>query len=195
MNIHTIGSTTVYRREIEHDVPFSGECAPSRDREKYTVDVMLKEIFGRNVALEHDSNGAPRLVQLDASDTIPLPFVSISHSSREVVIAVDDDVPIGIDIEHWRNSLMKVASRFLTPVQAELYGSSRLLLRAWVMKEAIFKAALPPAGKTLMEMPLPSSTDGGHVTVFGDDIPAVNLDVRVVDESSNTCIALARRLI
>ncbi len=191
MNTIIIGSTTIYRADLRQDVG-DGEGALSRRREQETVGAMLLEIFGPRVILEHDSDGAPRLAYTDTTDELPLPFISISHSCREVVIAVDDDTPVGVDIEHWRNSLMKVASRFLTPPQAELYNSSQLLLRAWAAKEAIFKAVPTVHGTTLIDMPLPLSTTGGTVSVGLAGQPAADVDVHIVESSANTCIVLAR---
>lgn len=191
MTTTILGSTTIFRTPIETDIEIDDHSAPSRQREIATVRKVIREVFGERVALEHTSDGEPRLVHTD-NDPLPLPFISISHSAREVVVAVDDDCRVGVDIEHWRNSLMKVASRFLTPSQAELYNSSRLLLRAWAAKEAIFKATPATAGMTLIDMPLPLATNGGRVEVETSDDATVEIDVHIIDDSANTCLVLAR---
>ena len=89
----------------------------------------------------HLPSGAPVICGADRLATI-----SISHSRR----------PIGVDTEaaNRTRQLLRVAPRFLAPSQQCWATDPDLLLRAWTIKEAIYKAAAI-AGWPLTEIPLP----------------------------------------
>ena len=181
MTTTVIDSTTIYRTRLDRFVPDEGEGAESRRREHAAEAAIIREFFGPRVRLEHDANGAPRLV---SDDDLPLPNISISHSRTEIVIAVDDDLPIGVDIENWRNQLMRVASRVMTPEESELYNSAHAYLRAWTIKEALFKAA----GKddmTMIDCHLPLGGETGYVE-------GVPYSITLVEDTPQTVLALAR---
>lgn len=192
MKITTVKDTTLYRRSLDDfDAadPAAGDVrAAARRREMAAARAMIAEIFGDNVMLTHDAAGAPSLEYRHADESpLPLPYVSVSHSRSEIVIALNDETPVGVDVEEWRNSLMKVKSRFLTEAESEVYNSSRLLLRAWAMKEALFKAALEP-GITLIDCALPLG-ESGRAMVAGR-----RFDVQVARETPTSCIAVATPL-
>ena len=184
---YTVDNTNVYRAELmeEQSIPtaFAKIKAPSRRRETATVDAIIKQVFGATAFIDHAPDGSPRLKGVENP-----PFISVSHSGRFAVIATNQDTPIGIDIEHWRNSLMKIASRFLTAEQSSIYNSSRRLLSAWAMKEAIFKVANTIPGRTLIDMPLPISFESAEVIVDNNTIRLI-----LLESSPETCLALAIR--
>lgn len=188
MKTTVIKSTTVYRRRLEDFTPAetTGDGSPGRRREIAAEQAMIAEIFGPSVTLTHDTLGRPALAYSTPAspDDLPLPNISIAHSATEIAIAVNDDCPIGIDIENWRNSLMKVASRFLTPAESELYNSSHMLLRAWTIKEAVYKAALTP-GLALASIALPM----GNLAYAHAD--GRKFAITMIDDSAATCLALA----
>jgi len=119
------------------------------------VAALLREAFGNDApVVSHTPAGAPVLEECNCS-------VSISHCAGAVVLALDaDGRQVGIDAEcRCRGEqLRRVAHKFLAPCQMETWGvSTESLLRAWTIKEAIYKAALTP-GLALCDIPLPSST-------------------------------------
>lgn len=179
---YTVGPATVYRAEFVDDeaVP-PGPEALSRRRERATVNMIVSEIFGPDASVEHAPDGSPRIAGIHNP-----PFISISHSARYAVIAACPTARVGIDIEHWRNSLMKVASRFLTPAEAEVYNSGRLLLSAWAIKEALYKVAETRPGRTLIDMPLPAGAGVERVVI--DNRP---VKIILIESTADTCMALA----
>ena len=63
---------------------------------------------------------------------------------------------------------MRVAPRVLSESEMAVYGvSSDLLLRAWTMKEALYKAALTPGLDFRRDIMLPSHPASTAATVAG----------------------------
>lgn len=129
-----------------------GEGTTRRQRESAAVARTVGALTGENAAIGHTSDGAPFL-----TNDPELP-ISISHSRNHVAVALGGVHAIGIDIEEWRPNLLKVAPRFLTPGQLGEWSSPQQLLRAWTIKEAVYKA-LSAAGcnpaPSLLPLPLP----------------------------------------
>lgn len=189
MKIRSIDATTVYRRSLSEplpaDIPEADLAAvegvhPARRLEILHARAMIRDIFGPDAVIGHDDWGAPVIAGIDEP-----PFVSITHSRTEIAIAVNPVVSVGIDIENWRSALIRIADRFLSPAEMETCRSARSLLRAWAVKEALYKArrrgGLPYAsGYTL---PL---TPGGQATVEGRPF---RIDLLV--DTPSTCMALA----
>lgn len=105
----------------------------------------------------HSPSGAPFLSGVDSP-----PAISITHSRDLVAVAVAPvGCHVGIDAENTGRDrqLRRVAPRFLSPHQRPLWGATpESLLRAWTIKEALYKAALIP-GLPLEEIPLPGSSE------------------------------------
>ena len=83
--------------------------------------------------------------------------IPIKHSRTTLLLAVSrSGRPIGVDTEaaNRTRQLLRVAPRFLAPSQQCWATDPDLLLRAWTIKEAIYKAAAI-AGWPLTEIPLP----------------------------------------
>lgn len=100
----------------------------------------------------HLPSGAPVICGADRLATI-----SISHSRTTLLLAVSrSGCPIGVDTEaaDRTRQLLRVAPRFLAPSQQCWATDPDLLLRAWTIKEALYKAAAI-AGWPLTEIPLP----------------------------------------
>ncbi len=187
MKVYEIDATTIYRCPIVTGAYNGGGqsevASPRRVAEVAAVTAMLCEIFGESAYLNHDEYGAPVL-----SGVISPPFLSISHSAREVVVAVNPVARIGVDVEHWRSQLMRVASRFLSEGEAGMCRSSHDLLRAWTVKEALYKAYRKGSLPLADGCPLPPHP--GATTMVGGGEYRVDM---VVDTPS-TCIALATSL-
>lgn len=106
----------------------------SRQTEIITVHQLLAEMLGPDITLCHNSDGSPYIENSNIN-------ISISHCKGMVAIATHPDLKIGLDIERWRDTLQRVKSKFLSDEEAKLYNTPQLLLTAWTIKEAVYKAA------------------------------------------------------
>lgn len=122
-----IGTTLLAWMPIVDD-----EALSRRDRETMAVHQILRHIGFDPETLAHDENGAPKM---------PGTHISISHSRRLAVVAVDPERPVGIDAEEWRAALHRVAPRYLSSTELATFTAQRALLRAWTIKEAVYKIA------------------------------------------------------
>lgn len=118
---------------LEGDTSFAELQNGARRREKQLTMLLLRRLAGDDVVLRHDPDGAPLPVG-------PERFVSISHSGHEVAVTVSPSPRTGVDVESPREALRRVSRRFLTPREQEYYNDLGRLLRAWVIKEAVYKA-------------------------------------------------------
>lgn len=123
-------TTTIYARQLRT------ECRqPAREAEREAVDILVAEVFGNSATLIHTPDGAPHISGFDG-------WISISHGAGMATLAVDRTRPVGIDVEAPRAQLQRIARRFMSPKEYEVYGGSLpMMLRAWTAKEAVFKAA------------------------------------------------------
>lgn len=135
------------------------EADPGRtrtEREHAAVGAIIARFFGAEAIVGHRDTGAPYLV---GREDISL---TVSHSRDYAAVAFSTRRTIGVDIEQWREQLLRVAPRVLSESEMAVYGvSSNLLLRAWTMKEALYKAALTPGldfRRDIMLPPHPAST-------------------------------------
>ncbi len=121
------------------------------EREVSAVMKLLRHAFGADavICLTHSDSGAPRMT-VDGETW----NISISHSRERACIALDRHHKIGIDLEEWRDQLLKVRSKYLTPDEDVEWGVSHdKLLQAWMAKEAAFKA-MEPKGISLLSISL-----------------------------------------
>lgn len=120
--------------------------APTRREAELAAERLL--LPGLRVA--HTPAGAPVL----ADD--PARHISISHSRTHLAVALSTAGPVGIDIETPRPQLQRVAPRVLSAAELEAYGAEPDgLLRAWTLKEALYKAALTPGLDLRRDVRLP----------------------------------------
>ncbi len=130
MSIEQIGSTLIGLTKIPAGAPLQ-----RRQRERTAVAMVLAQIAPECV-LSHNSDGAPILASERGSLNI-----SISHSQRLAAVAIDPQRTIGIDAEEWRPALDRVKTRFLTNGELGWVDTPEALLKAWTVKEAVYKAA------------------------------------------------------
>lgn len=107
-----------------------------RQREWAAERLLLCQAFGQPVKLVHTEQGAP---MVDGSDV----NVSISHTSRLVVLACDDLNVIGVDAEQAdRVQVLRVRDKFLNAAEQEFIAPDDLAAHiiAWTAKEAVIKA-------------------------------------------------------
>lgn len=141
------------------------EADPGRtrtEREHAAVGDIIARFFGVDARIGHRDTGAPYLV---GREDISL---TVSHSRDYAAIAFSTRRTIGVDIEQWREQLMRVAPRVLSESEMAVYSvSSDLLLHAWTMKEALYKAALTPGLDFRRDIMLPSHPASTAATVAG----------------------------
>lgn len=73
-------------------------------------------------------------------------FCSLSHSQRYAVSAIGE-MPIGVDIEVYREQIVNIAAKFVHPnEQSSIIAENQIagLTRLWTAKEAIYKAMHHP---------------------------------------------------
>lgn len=141
------------------------EADPDRtrtEREHAAVGDIIARFFGADARVGHRDSGAPYLV---GREDISL---SVSHSRDYAAVAFSSERTVGVDIEQWREQLLRVAPRVLSESEMAVYGvSSDLLLRAWTMQEALYKAALTPGLDFRRDITLPSNPASTAATVTG----------------------------
>lgn len=145
---YDFGDITVYIAPVER---LSSE---SRSRaERRITDAVIRHALGDSVRVDRHPSGAPYLIGSDL-------FVSLSHSRRYVAVALSATGPVGIDVEEYRPQLDRVAPRILSDAELAVYADSEAgLLRAWTLKEALYKAALTPGLDFRQDIVLPSVAD------------------------------------
>lgn len=81
--------------------------------------------------------------------------ISVTHCRSLAAMALSHISEIGIDAEVWRPQLHRVAHKYLAPSELSKWATTpRLLLLAWTIKEAVYKAARTP-GLPLHSITLP----------------------------------------
>lgn len=107
-----------------------------RQRERAAERLLLSHALGRPVTLIHTEQGAPVVEDSDVN-------ISISHTPRLVVLAIDPKVIIGVDAEQAdRAQVLRVRDKFLNTTEKQFIHPDDLTAHviAWTAKEAIIKA-------------------------------------------------------
>lgn len=184
----------VYATPLQRSLTTGGR---RRVAELAAVKSLLREAFPTfpDARIAHAASGAPYLI-FSGKAPAEIPAISISHSRDLAVLAVaPEGTRIGVDAETGdrANQLLRVAPRFLSQQQMPFWGSSpSTLLRAWTIKEALYKAA-GHVGMGLLEIPLPLEVpfdaetpdarvdmDGRPYTVLRVDAPGCGSMVMLV---------------
>ena len=178
--------------EIESCIPLCSQSirdkvekaiSPRRKREIVASHLLIKEIFGEGATITHDENGAPLL---DGAQG----YISISHSATEIAIAFNPHHPIGIDIENWRDQLIKVKSRFLSQKEIEVYATPQLMLKAWTIKEAVYKVAQSPGISLADDIMLPPSIED-NIAKANTNNGTKEYQIHEITSTPLRCITLA----
>lgn len=107
-----------------------------RQREMAAERLLLRQAFGRPVALSHDQQGAPRV----EGETVN---ISISHTPLMVALALNADCVIGLDAEQMdRQQVLRVRAKYLNTSEQQFIAPDDLPAHvlAWTAKEAVIKA-------------------------------------------------------
>ncbi len=190
-------NTHIYIKELPTDItPLLQLCSseiiekiknissPRRQREIIASLLMLKEIFNHKVSIIHDEYGAPTIIGIDG-------YISISHSATEIVIAYNQNHRIGIDIENWREQLIKVKSRFLSQKEIEIYATPQLLLQAWTIKEALYKVAQSPGISLDSDILLPTDLNN-NISKVNTSTGICQFSFHIIESTPTRCITLAQ---
>lgn len=131
------------RAMLTADLPYDAELArfkvAKRRLEYLGTRVLLKNLLhGQEYQVAYLESGKPYLANSNHE-------ISFSHTQGFVAVMVHPNRPVGIDIEHCSNRVLKVMDRFVAP--AELPDSKRLsenelilrLLVIWSAKESVYK--------------------------------------------------------
>jgi len=109
---------------------------PKRRRERAMVLAIVRARFGLSATLSHTPDGAPEI------PSRPEIYVSVSHSGNRAAVAFSTKGPVGIDIQEPSDRLRRVATRFLSERELPYWGADNdRLLKAWTIKEAVYKAS------------------------------------------------------
>lgn len=126
-----LGTTAVYIEPIGASL-----AAPPRScRRQREKEAVRRIACALGIEILHDADGAPAVTGAR---------ISVSHSMRLAVVAIDPFHPIGIDAEEWREALWRVRTKFLTKGEICRFVDEGDLLWAWTVKEAVYKAADSP---------------------------------------------------
>ena len=107
-----------------------------RQREKAAERLLLCHALGRPVTLGYTEQGAPFVEDNDVN-------ISISHTQRLVVLAVDPEHIIGVDAEQTdRSQVLRVRDKYLNASERQFIAPDDLAAHiiAWTAKESIIKA-------------------------------------------------------
>lgn len=141
------------------------------ERERMTVSRIISNYISSKARIVHAPSGRPLLENADGL------YISISHSADYVAVAFGHLEGIGIDVEQPRAQLARVAPRVLSAAEMAVYGRSEsLLLRAWTLKEALYKAALTEGIDFRRDIILPLSPDDTRATVCGRPFDIIHTD-------------------
>lgn len=158
----------VYLTSLEDGISREGRAG----REEAGVRTLLCEVFGPGAQRQHDDAGRPSLFVDGLRQNVN---ISISHSRHFAVLTcAPADVEIGIDIEEPRDQLARVAPRVLSAEELSAYGGSADgLLRAWTLKEALYKASRHMLGREpefASQLRLPLEGRGASVCEDGREL-------------------------
>ena len=138
-----LGPVELYSVEMEETAPGG---PTRRELEREAVRRLVRAAFGPEAVLEHRADGSPIVAAAGELQ------ISVSHSRHLAVLAVAPTA-VGVDIEEPREQLLRVAGRFMTPEEQRNYPTPELILKAWTLKEAAFKALRPDRPATRMKLP------------------------------------------
>lgn len=138
------------RASLEHPEYYAEKVENLKPGTRRMLEVLavrraLKELFyGVEQRVGYDDEGKPCLLPLSPeSQEKTMPHISISHTNGYAAVIVDDDGPVGIDIEQRGKRVQKVTSHFLRHEEIAILALSPdvdlALHLAWSAKETAFK--------------------------------------------------------
>lgn len=110
-----------------------------RLKERLSVEMLAKQLFGQNAEIGHERSGKPSVNLADVE-------ISVSHSYNIYGVSVSR-LRHGMDIEQWGEKAWRVREKFLSEEEEAMLPAFRPLLTReqaatllWSAKEAVYKA-------------------------------------------------------
>lgn len=142
---------------------------PRRDAERLAIRNLIMDEFGHDATIRHRDDGVPFIEGMHVS-------LSISHSADFACIAASSSRTVGVDIEQPRAQLRRIARRFLSEHELAVYRTDSMLLRAWTLKEALYKAALIPGLDFRHDIILPTDPSSKEATVIDKPFKIITIE-------------------
>ena len=107
--------------------------SPSRKAEQIAWRTALRALIGTEAEVAYLPSGAPTL-------TNTTHHISVSHNTKWAAVAIGN-TRCGIDIELLTRNFERIATRYISPEEAQLAESAHPLFKPllWSAKEAIYK--------------------------------------------------------
>lgn len=116
-----------------------------RDAERAAVMKLVRCLFGDDAVYSHDAQGAPMIEGCTEA-------ISVAHGAGMAVVAVSRASSVGVDVECWREQLVRVKAKFVNDDDVcDSSTEQERLLTLWTDKEAVYKAAHAP-GLALLDI-------------------------------------------
>lgn len=112
---------------------FNKITSPLRQREFLSLRKFLSEVLDKTVNVHYTPHGKPFIAGYSTE-------LSVSHSAGYIAFALNEAAPAGLDIQHPRPQIMRIAQKFLSEDEKTLAGND--LFRTtliWSAKEAMYK--------------------------------------------------------
>lgn len=95
-------------------------------------------------------------------------FISLSHSKNVILIAYSKKHEIGIDIEFYKEKILRIKHKFLSPFEETKWDCDNIeiLTLLWSIKEAIYKIEDIPGLRFKEDMSVQSIENPGHIAVY-----------------------------
>lgn len=146
ISIINLNAVSIYLMEIDSDC-FEMYESSLNDREKSRINSIkhpekklefaasryLKHgLFGTK-NIEYDSTGAPQIEDIG--------YISLSHCTSHVVLAVSQEHPVGVDIEEIREKAVRLAPKFATANESQFFDllNETAMSTLWSLKECLYK--------------------------------------------------------
>ena len=167
----------------DHDVavtPFTaGESSCGQFvAQQMAVRRLLRHVAGDGFDVSHREDGSPFIPDFAGE-------ISISHCAGYAALALSHGKRFGIDIERPRATLHRVVHKFLSEAERAVWTGDDDLLRAWTIKESLYKAAGIP-GLSLADdlvLPVRERPDIAYIKKDGIAVP-----YRVESKRIDDCI-------
>ena len=119
----------------DSDINYINSIKSDKRKKEVAVTLLnIKKVFGKEALLLHNENGKPFLKNIST-------HISISHSENLLCIAYSDKFDVGIDIQFWKNALIRTTEKFLSNEEQKMLDvkDKNTLLKSWTTKEAAYK--------------------------------------------------------
>ena len=117
----------------------------ARMAERLAAQLVIRQILGKGVQIGHNADGSPLIEQsanfAAETDSRALGLrLSVSHTAGVIALALSPR-PVGIDIERWDGRALRLASRYLQPMEIRHlpHPTEAAATLYWSAKEAVYK--------------------------------------------------------